>query len=57
VVEKLQLELAGVYEQNSKLTRYMKESYRREEKFNKAVTRLQQTVWLELASACKKQGD
>jgi len=44
VIEKLQSELAGVYEQNSKLTRYMKESYRREEKFNKAITRLQQTV-------------
>ena len=44
VVEELQSELTGVYEQNSKLTRYMKESYRREEKFNKAITRLQQTV-------------
>ena len=44
VIEKLQSELAGVYEQNSKLTRYMKESYKREEKFNKAITRQQQTV-------------
>jgi len=60
VVEKLQLELTGVYEQNSKLTRYMKESYRREEKFNKAITRLQQTVnslESELASVRSRETD
>ena len=60
VIEKLQSELAGVYEQNSKLTRYMKESYKREEKFNKAITRQQQTVSSlesELASVRSRETD
>lgn len=44
VVEKLQSELTGVYKQNSKLTYYVKKSCKREERFNRVVAMLQDTV-------------